>query len=72
VEALTLEHQGGNLEVACNLLDSYSTSPEAVLAVATQKAVELGIRIDTAYRIGMGPEEILSETQRMLNLRQKR
>ena len=59
------------MEVACNLLDPGVTSPEAVLAVAASKAAELGIGIEEAYRIGLGPDEILAETLRRLEQEQQ-
>lgn len=68
VEALTLEHQDGNLEVACNLLDPMVTPPDKVLALASSKAADLGVAVLEAYTIGMGPLDILRHTQRQLLL----
>ena len=42
VEALTLPHEGGLMEVACNLLDPDSTPTQAVLRAAADKAHQLG------------------------------
>lgn len=68
VEALTLTHQNGHMEVACNLLDIARTPPADVLAVATKTAKELGVEVEEAYTIGMTGEEIWEETQRLLSL----
>lgn len=68
VEALTLAHQGGNMEVACNLLNIQTTPPSTVLALATAEADKLGVAVEEAYTIGMTGDEILAETERLLRL----
>lgn len=66
VEALTLVHEGGNVEVACNLLDIAITPPSRVLALVEAKAADLGVGVEEAYTIGMTGEEIWAETRRLL------
>lgn len=67
VEALTLVHEGGSMEVACNLLDIAVTPPARVLAVVEGKARELGVEVEEPYTIGMTGEEIYAETRRLLS-----
>lgn len=66
MEALTLVHEGGNMEVACNLLDIGVTPPEAVLAVVKGAAGGLGVAVEEAYTIGMTGAEIYAEAVRLL------
>lgn len=66
VEALTLVHEGGHMEVACNLLDIGVTPPARVLQVVEGKAKELGVDVEEAYTIGMAGEEIYAEALRLL------
>lgn len=68
VEALTLVHEGGNVEVACNLLDIAVTPPSRVLELVEAKAKEVGVKVEEAYTIGMTGEEIWAETRRLLLL----
>jgi glutamate formiminotransferase len=66
VEALTLVHEGGNMEVACNLLDIGKTPPSRVLALAEAAARALGVEVEEAYTIGMTGQEIHAEIERLL------
>lgn len=66
VEALTLVHEGGHMEVACNLLDIATTPPSRVLALAEKAARMEGVAVEEAYTIGMTEEEIGAETLRLL------
>ncbi|ETV77000.1 hypothetical protein H257_08917 [Aphanomyces astaci] len=52
VEALTLQHQDGAYEVACNLLNCQEGTPAQVLSAAEAAAVEVGARITDAYFTG--------------------
>jgi len=67
VEALTLTHQGGFIEVACNLLDVRITPPSTVLAMARAEADKMGVEVEEAYTVGMTCQEILQETERLLD-----
>jgi len=63
VEALTLQHQGGSWEVACNL-KNYSAREggvEAVMQRVRDKVAELGGRVEVAESYTTGPtvEELL-------------
>lgn len=66
VEALTLRHDGGHMEVACNLLALSKTGPEKVLEVVREAAREEGVEVEEAYTIGMTGQEIWNETKRLL------
>lgn len=59
VECLTLPHEDGAYEVACNLLNTRITGPEAVLKAAREKADELGIEIVKYYTTGPTESELL-------------
>lgn len=61
VEALTLPHENGSYEVACNLRNpKHGTRPEAVLAAAQAKSKELGIEIIDSYLTGPTEEQLLA------------
>lgn len=66
VEALTLRHEGGHMEVACNLLDVDTTDPARVLKMATDAARKAGVEVEEAYTVGMTGDEILAETKHVL------
>ena len=66
VEALTLRHDGGHMEVACNLLDLGKTGPEKVLEIVKKAARENGVEVEEAYTIGLTGQEIWEETERLL------
>ena len=57
VEAMALPH-GGEVEVACNLLDSAVSSPADVLARTRELAAAQGIEVGEAYVIGHTPDRI--------------
>ena len=59
VEALTLRHDEGAFEVACNLLDpsSSSGSPEAVLTRALSAIQEQGLDLEVHQKYTTGPSE---------------
>lgn len=59
VESLTLAHDAGVLEIACNLRDTSKTSVEDVVIKAELKAKELGIEITDSYTTGPSEQEIL-------------
>ena len=59
VEALTLPHENGAFEVACNLLDVKSTPPAMVLETTEKLAGELGIAVDAYYTTGPQESELL-------------
>lgn len=65
VEALTLQHQGGAYEVACNLKRYTSSlgSVDSVLQKAREKVEEMGgcIQIEDAYTTGPTAQELLSK-----------
>lgn len=66
MEALTLLHDGGAYETACNLLkpSEEQHSPAAVLARAIARAAEVGAQVETAYTTGPSEDELL---QRLSN-----
>ncbi len=66
MEALTLVHEGGNMEVACNLLDIGKTPPSQVLALAEGAAAALGVEVEEAYVIGYTGQQIHAEVERLL------
>lgn len=59
VEALTLQHEEGAFEVACNLLQPAVKSPAYVLSRAEAKARELGLTITSSYTLGPSEAELL-------------
>lgn len=59
MESLTLPHEDGALESACNLLNWRAEGPEQVLERATLKAKELGVEIVKSYTTGPTEEELL-------------
>jgi glutamate formiminotransferase len=61
VQALTLSHQDGSYEVACNLLRPREITIEDVLRTAEMKATELGISIVDHYTTGLSEDELLSK-----------
>lgn len=59
VEALTLQHEGGSWEVACNLKNTGALSPDMVLVKAQELSASLGLTIVSHYTTGPTEEEIL-------------
>ncbi|KAJ1400615.1 Formiminotransferase subdomain-containing protein [Ochromonadaceae sp. CCMP2298] len=67
VEALTLPHEGGAFEVACNLRQPVTgTSPELLLQRAGEKAAELGVQVESAYCTGPSEQELLDKLRQQL------
>ena len=60
VQALTLEHEDGCREVACNLLNVAERSPEQVLEIALRKCRELDVEVVTSYTTGPTEKELLA------------
>ena len=60
MEALTLPHEDGSLESACNLLNWHIEGPEYVLERAQAKAAELQIEIVKSYTTGPSEQELLA------------
>lgn len=61
VESLTLAHDGGALEVACNLLDARTHGPNAVLCAATDAITRAGLDVHVTHSYCTGPsEEVLA------------
>ena len=58
VEALTLQHNEGSYEVACNLTNVENWGSDKVLKSANDKAKELGIEIVDHYTTGPSLEEL--------------
>ena len=58
VEALTLQHNEGSYEVACNLTNVENWGPDKVFKSATNKAKVLGIDIVDHYTTGPSLEEL--------------
>ncbi|BDA46386.1 probable formimidoyltransferase-cyclodeaminase [Coccomyxa sp. Obi] len=65
VEAMALPHEGG-VEIACNLLDAATSSPEAVGAAVQQHALKHGIVVGDAYMTGRTPEELCTLAEQIL------
>ena len=59
MEALTLEHEKGSFEVACNLRDCRVQGPSEVLRTAAAIANQLGIEIAHSYTTGPTEEELV-------------
>eukprot|EP01041_Mallomonas_annulata_P005432 gene5432-10896_t len=59
VEALTLQHEVGSYEVACNLLQPSIKGPQYVLDRAQQRAAELNLEIDSYYTTGPSEQDLL-------------
>lgn len=60
VQAMALKHGSGDIEIACNLLDTSVSSPEAVLDLLAQLLVADGGTISSSYRIGKSVAELVS------------
>jgi glutamate formiminotransferase len=63
VEALALQHKEGAVEVACNLLDTAISPPEAVLQRITELATEQDIGVHSSYAIGLTEPEVLAKAR---------
>jgi hypothetical protein len=59
VQALTLQHEGGAYEIACNLLDSRKRSPGDVLTAVNTKCRELGLHVAHSYTTGPSEQDII-------------
>ena len=59
-QALTLEHEEGSLEVACNLLNVRVRAPTDVLNLTSEKCREMDIQIVKSYTTGPTEEELLA------------
>lgn len=59
VEALTLEHEDGCLEVACNLRMPAEVDSAAVLLVAEEASRSLGLTLVHSYVTGPSEQELL-------------
>jgi len=66
VEALALKHQGGCYEVACNLLDTAVTDPEAVLRRVECVASAAGCGVEASYVVGLTVEQIRTKLEEAL------
>ena len=64
VEALTLEHEDGCLEVACNLRCPAEVDSAAVLLAAEEVSRSLGLTIANSYVTGPSEQELLATLQR--------
>lgn len=62
VQTAALPHDDG-LEIACNLLDTGVSSPNAVLAMCRSLVEEEGGKVASAYRIGLRAEDLFKEMQ---------
>jgi glutamate formiminotransferase len=60
VQALTLQHEGGAFEVACNLLNWRDYGPDRVLAMAKERATEEGVEVVSHYTTGPTEEKLLA------------
>lgn len=65
VECLTLPHENGSYEVACNLLDYQSTGPNEVYDRANRKADLIDIEIQSSYTTCPMPMKLLEIYQNM-------
>ena len=54
VEAITLFHDNGAQEVACNLKNTARFGPDEVFKRAAARAGELGLEIEHSYTTGVG------------------
>jgi glutamate formiminotransferase len=59
VEAVTLRHEGGMWEVACNMLRPAESTTEMVLEIVEAEAAKQGLEVDDEYLIGFTSEEAL-------------
>lgn len=59
VQSLTLDHEAGTLEVACNLLNVKMRGTEQVLAAARRVGEPLGCLIESHYTTGPTEETLL-------------
>lgn len=59
MECLTLEHEGGAFEIACNLKDWRTIGPKDVLDHANSVAKDLGVQIVEHYTTGPSEEELI-------------
>ena len=66
VEALTLEHEDGCLEVACNLRSPAEVDSATVLRAAEEVSRSLGLTIASSYVTGPSEQELLATLQRKL------
>lgn len=53
------------VEIACNLLDHYTSPPAAVEARLAELAAAAGGAVQSSYRIGKPPEELLLLAQQL-------
>ena len=60
VQALTLVHEDGCREVACNLLNVAERSPEEVLDTALRRCRELDVEVVASYTTGPTEKELLA------------
>jgi hypothetical protein len=66
VEALTLFHAEGSVEVACNLLNVHTgTSAEEVISNARLAAEELGLTIEDIYTTAPTEQELLNRIKEL-------
>jgi len=60
MEALTLKHEEGSFEIACNLLQSKVVTPDMVLAQVQELAQQYEVEIVHSYTTGPSEEELLA------------
>jgi len=66
VQAMALRHEGGNVEVACNLLDYTISGPAEVQAKVDELARQEGTQVETAYLIAPPPEIMIQMAKKAL------
>ncbi|CAK0753391.1 hypothetical protein CVIRNUC_002217 [Coccomyxa viridis] len=65
VEAMALQHEEG-IEVACNLLDTDATAPQAVLQCISDQAAWLGIDVGPGYTTNQSPEALCRQASEQM------
>ena len=64
VEALTLNHEGGAQEIACNLRNTKIRGVEELVAICKAKSAVLGLEMMSHYTTGPTEEELMQIYQR--------
>lgn len=60
VEALTLKHEEGSFEIACNMLQSKVVTPEMILAQVEKLSPQFNVEVIHSYTTGPTEEELLA------------
>lgn len=60
VEALTLKHEEGSFEIACNLLQPKIMTPETILAQVEKLSPQFNVQVVHSYTTGPSEEELLA------------